>query len=366
MTPPKAKSKPSGEKLTAKHSKETPKQPVCKKINLALQGGGAQGAFTWGVLDRLLAEPGIEIDAMTGTSAGAVNGVVMAYGMLRGGREDARQLLHDLWRKVSRSTANPLLPSGTTSFFDKMFSSAGFGSSPSSVALDYMTRILSPYQFNLFDINPLRDIIDELVDFEAIRKSSKIRLFVNATNVRTGKIKVFDTKEMTLDMVLASACLPFIFKTVEIDGEPYWDGGYSGNPAIYPLIYKAGCLDVVIVQINPLYVEDVPRSAAGILDRVNEISFNSNLMREMRAIAFVTKLIDDGHLTNDEYKKMHVHMIEAQEITTGLGYASKMNTDWDFLTHLRDIGIQAASDWLKTNYDKIGVDSSIDIRKMFL
>ena len=336
---------------------------ACKRINLALQGGGAHGAFTWGVLDQLLIDDRVEIEAISGTSAGAVNGVIMAYGLISGGPEEARRLLQLFWKRVS--AASSLFPVNA-GMIDKVLGGQMLGFSPTSVAFDYLSRIFSPYQFNLFDINPLRNLLNELVDFEALRKNDRVKLFINATNVRTGKIKVFETHELTLDMVMASACLPFIFKTVEVDGEPYWDGGYSGNPAIYPLIYHAGCNDVVIVEINPLYVEEVPTSAAAILDRVNEISFNSTLMREMRAIAFVTKLLEENKLDNEGYKKMNLHMIEAQDLMSGLAHNSKLNTDWGFLVHLHDIGVQATTDWLNAHHDKIGVDSSIDIRSLFL
>lgn len=333
-----------------------------KEIHLALQGGGALGAFTWGVLDEILQDERVHIEAISGTSAGAMNAVVMAYGLHQDGREGARKLLRNFWRKVS--VASSLMPFHANPLEALM---GGFNAAHSLpfLAIDAMTRVFSPYQFNVLDYNPLRDILDELVDFDELRKCKKLKLHINATNVRTGKIRVFDLKEITLDAVMASACLPFLFKTVWIDGEPYWDGGYSGNPAIYPLIYNDNSCDVVIVQINPLYVEDVPTGAPEILDRINEISFNSTLMREMRAIAFVSKLKRQGKLEN-EYKDMHIHMIEADEILGNLGRMSKMNADWDFMNYLHDAGIQASKDWLDKNYDSIGKRSSIDLRKVFM
>lgn len=334
-----------------------------KTVNLALQGGASHGAFTWGVLDHMLSDPRVQIEGVSATSAGAVNASLMAYGLLKGGPEEARRLLRDFWRKTSHAAS--MLPFKPT-MVDKMLGNTRLNFSPSFMALDFITRIFSPYQFNLFDINPLRSILSELVDFDVLRKKNPLQLYVNATNVRTGKIKVFESKELTLDMVMASCCLPFIFKTVYVDGEPYWDGGYSGNPAIYPLIYNATSRDVIIVQINPLLVEEVPTQASDILDRVNEISFNTTLMREMRAIAFVTKLIDDGTLQANGYKRMHMHMIEAQDIMAGLGSASKLNADWEFLLHLHDVGVQAANDWLDQHYDMLGNDSTIDIRTEFL
>ncbi len=333
-----------------------------KPINLALQGGGSQGAFTWGVLDQLLLDERVYIESISATSAGAMNAAVVAYGLTKGGREEARRLLRDFWRKVS--VASSLLPFKAT-FFDRMVNGFDMSYSPPFMAMDALTRMFSPYQLNVMDLNPLREILHEIVDFEVLRGCDKLKLFVNATHVRSGKIRVFETRELTLDMVMASACLPFIFKTVWVDGEPYWDGGYSGNPAIYPLIYGATSHDVVIVQINPLNVEEVPTNANEILDRINEISFNATLIREMRAIAFVSKLKNQGRLDED-YKKMHMHMIESQEILGNLGRMSKMNADWDFLQYLYEAGVQAAQDWLDKNYKDLGKKSTIDIGEIYL
>lgn len=345
-----------------KQKSEQKKPKDVKDIHLALQGGGSLGAFTWGVLESLLLDERVKIEAISGTSAGAMNAVVMTYGLQQGGREGAIKLLRDFWRKIS--VAASVMPFRSLPF-DAMMGGFNTNYSMPFMAMDAMTRMLSPYQFNVLDINPLRDILEELVDFDALRSCNKIKLHINATNVRTGKIKVFDLHEITLDAVMASACLPFIFKTVWIDGEPYWDGGYSGNPAIYPLIYKDESRDVVIVQINPLYVEEVPKGASEILDRINEISFNATLMREMRAIAFVSKLKGQGKLESG-YKDMHIHMIESDEMLTGLGRMSKMNPDWDFLSYLHDAGMQASKDWLDNHYTDIGKRSSVDLNKVFM
>lgn len=333
-----------------------------KKINLALQGGGAQGAFTWGVLDQILLDERVEIEAISGTSAGAMNAVIMAYGLMSGGRDTARDLLRQFWYKVS--VAAEFSPF-KTSFLDSMMGSYNLRYSPSFFAMDYLTRMFSPAQLNVLDINPLREILSELVDFDLVQSCNKLKLFINATHVRTGKARIFKTEEITLEAVMASACLPYIFKTVWIDGEPYWDGGYSGNPAIYPIIYNAQSRDVVIVQINPLDVEDVPTGANEILDRLNEINFNASLMSEMRAIDFVRRLKENGSL-GESHKSMHIHMIEAQEILRGFGRMSKLNADWNFLSYLYDIGVQSASDWLDNHYDAIGNRSSVNIREEFL
>jgi len=219
-----------------------------KQVNLALQGGGSHGAFTWGVLDRLLEDERIDIEAISGTSAGAMNASVLAYGLLKGGRSQARAMLGEFWQRVSQAAAMSMLQ---PTFYDRMTGTHNMGYSPGFYAMDWFTRTLSPYQYNPFDLNPLRDILDDMVDFEAIRKNKEIKLFINATNVLTGKIKVFKTAELTRDMVMASACLPHMFQTVIVDEQPYWDGGYSGNPAIFPLFYHCASNDIIIVQIKP-------------------------------------------------------------------------------------------------------------------
>ncbi len=337
--------------------------PEQKIINLALQGGGAHGAFTWGVLDRLLDEKSLTIEGISGASAGAINGALFSYGLASGGPEKARELLATFWKEVSLAAVFSPLQS---TLIDRMLGNRDFAFSPAFYAMEAVTRVFSPEQFNFFDVNPLRDILDKLIAFNVLRKKSPVKLFVNVTGVLNGKPKIFTNRNMSLEALLASACLPFIFKTVEIDGEPYWDGGYCGNPALFPLVYECGCRDCVIVQVNPIHISQTPKSAPDILDRVNEISFNASLMHEIRAISFVQKLIEKGVLKDPEYKYMHIHMIEAEEIMEGLGRASKFNADWEFLEHLKQTGRQAASDWLERHYDKIGVKSTIDIRKTFL
>ncbi len=333
------------------------------KLSLALQGGGAHGAFGWGVLDRLLEEEDIRLEAITATSAGAMNGAVLLYGLISGGRETAKELLQTFWQKIS--TAASMLPLQPT-MIDRFMGTTNVSYSPTFMWMDMMTRMFSPNQYNLLDLNPLRDIVEEIVDFEVIRSNKDYQLFVNATNVRTGKIKLFETQEITIDMVMASACLPFLFKTVHIDGEPYWDGGYSGNPAIYPLFYHCAGNDVLIVQINPLTVEEVPMTAVEILDRVNEISFNTTLMREMRAIHFVKKLLAEHSISDKRYKDMRVHLVEAEQLMNDMGTASKLNADWGFLQHLHDIGYQAMEDWLAEHKDSLGKHSTIPIEEVYL
>jgi NTE family protein len=334
-----------------------------KRINLALQGGGAHGAYTWGVLDRLLEEERLEVEAISGTSAGAMNAAVFADGMGRGGRAEAKRALEAFWRNISEAARNgPLQPTA----FDRLAGGWNLDHSMAFVAFDLLTRMLSPYQLNPTNYNPLRQVLEKSVDFARLEGCRAVKLFISASNVKTGKVRVFGCGEITPDVLLASACLPFLFQAVTIDGEPYWDGGYMGNPAIFPLIYGAESRDVVIVQINPLGCDRVPTSATEIMNRLNEISFNSSLMREMRAISFVTDLIDQGKLDSQQYKRINVHWIEAEEQMRGLGVSSKLNARMDFLLHLKEIGRDVADRWIATHFDAIGERSTIDIREKFL
>jgi NTE family protein len=337
--------------------------PTTKVINLALQGGGAHGAFTWGVLDRLLEDGRISLEGISGTSAGAINAAVVADGFLKGGRDGARQALDDFWRRLSEAAAfSPLQPT----LFDQLRSDWNMDQSPTYMFFDLVSRLLSPYELNPFNLNPLRDILSATVDFDALRRNEHIQLFITATNVRSGKVRVFDTDEISVDVLLASACLPLLFKAVEIDGDAYWDGGYMGNPAIFPLVYNCESRDVVIVQVNPLARTEVPVTARDILNRINEISFNSTLMREMRALATVSKFLRDGALDEERYKDIHIHVIEHEAEMRRLGTSSKMNADWTFLCFLRDLGRGAAERWLPTVWDDLGVRSSLDVFEKFL
>jgi NTE family protein len=334
-----------------------------KFANLALQGGGAHGAFTWGVLDRLLEEPRFAIEGVSATSSGAMNAVVLAHGLTAGGREGARHALHDFWRRVAEAgQVSPLQPS----WYDQLTHNYGLDHSPGYLFFDLLSRMFSPYQFNPYNYNPLQSVLEATVDFERLRHECAIKLFLCATNVRTGKVKVFDNNEVCVTPVLASACLPLLHQAVEIDGEHYWDGGYMGNPALFPLIYACSSCDIIVIHINPTERCEIPKTAQEILSRINEVSFNSSLLREMRAIAFVTKLIDDGKVNDTSLKRILIHAIEADDVMCGLGVASKLNATWEFLTHLRDIGRDRADKWLKTHFGMLGVDSTVDIRAKYL
>jgi NTE family protein len=344
-------------------AKRTKAAAGTKTINLALQGGGAHGAFAWGVLDRLLEDERISFDGISATSAGAVNAAVLSYGLSVSGRDGAKRALKTFWRRIARSALfSPLQPSP----WDRMTHNHGLENSPAYMAFDILSRIFSPYQLNPLNINPLKQVLEEVVDFEKLQRDCAVKLYLSATNVRTCKVKIFTGEEICADAVLASTCLPFMFQAVEIKGEHYWDGGYMGNPAIFPLIYNCDSADVVIVHINPAERPDVPTTSRDIMNRINEISFNSSLMREMRAISFVTKLVEDGKLKEGDAKHMMLHAIEADDVMRGLGVASKLNADWEFLMHLHDIGRERAEAWLETNFDKIGVESSVDIRARYL
>src|SRR5262245_41177209 len=333
-----------------------------KIVNLALQGGGAHGAFACGVMDRLLEDERLSFEGISATSAGAVNATVLAYGLTVGGRAGAKRLLAEFWRRVSEAAAwSPLQPT----VFDRLTQNHSIETSPAFILFDMITRLLSPYQFNPLNYNPLRDLLNKTIDFERLRSESVVKLFLCATNVRTGKVRIFENHELTDSAVLASSCLPFLFQAIEIDGEAYWDGGYMGNPAIFPLIYGCRSRDVIVVHINPIVRDEVPRTASDILNRLNEISFNSSLMREMRAIAFVNKLVGKGAL-RDEIKTMLIHAIEAESFMKDLGVASKFNADWEFLTYLRDMGRTCAEQWLAANFCHLGARSTIDIHARYL
>jgi NTE family protein len=334
-----------------------------RQINLALQGGGAHGAFTWGVLDRLLEEKDLEIVGVSGTSAGAVNGACLVYGIIRGGNETARDVLYEFWRKNSASQCFSILQ---PTFLDKLTSRGNIECNPFYLWFSILSNYLSPYQWNPLKINPLRDLLLEMIDFEAIQKEENCQLFLTATNVRTSKVKIFSNREITADAVCASACLPRVFQAVDIDGELYWDGGYIGNPAIFPLFQNTQCLDLLLIQIDSINYDKVPTQITEIMDRATDISFNSSLMREMRAIYFVTKIIESGYDDNGRLIKTNMHYIGTGDLMNQYNSSSKLNVDWDWLTFLRDTGRDKAEHWIRENYDKVGHQDSCDVNCIFL
>jgi len=329
-----------------------------KYINIALQGGGAHGAFTWGVLDRILESDRVEIAAISGTSAGAMNAVVLADGIMAGGKEGAREALGKFWRAVhDAAVVSPFKRSP----FQWLTNSWNLDHSPGYLFSDIYSRLLSPYQSNPLNWNPLKELLVKQVDFERVRSCDKLKLFISATSVRNGQVKRFDRTRLTADKVMASACLPHMFQAVEVDGEDYWDGGYAGNPILYPFAYHSETRDIVIVQINPLNCQKTPKTAREILNRVNEITFNASLLHELRAIDFVARLLDEGSLDPTRYKKMFIHLISDQKGFEPLNASSKLNTEWGFLTHLHSLGYAAASNFLKEHYDSLGDRSSMNV-----
>jgi NTE family protein len=330
-------------------------------VNLALQGGGSHGAFTWGVLDALLEAGRLEFEGITGASAGAMNAVVLAEGWRRGqaakgdAPAEARAHLRRFWEGVAA------LPNGFTTTWMSPALAQG-----AATLVDVWSRLFSPYQLNPFDFNPLRDLLQSLVDFEALRANSPFKLFVCATNVRSGRARVFREHELTCDMLLASTALPTSFRAVEIDGDAYWDGGYMGNPALYPLFYATKSKDLLLVQINPLQRPDVPTTPQDILERINEISFNASLLHELRAIAFVQRLLDEQRVDPKRYKRINMHMIEAEERLRTLGAATKSDTSPAFIERLFGIGRTASLDWLDRSIHYVGHASGVRIAERFL
>ncbi len=334
-----------------------------KHVGVALQGGGAHGAFTWGVLDRLLEVDEIVADGMVGTSAGAINAVVTAYGLHIGGKAKAKELLDRLWKEIALSGNVMFKPS----FMDSMFSSGDMHNTPGYMMFNAMTQFLSPYQMNPANINPLREILNNLVDFEELRRYNKKRLFVCATNVKTNRAKVFSNAEMTVDAVLASACLPYLFQAVEIEGEFYWDGGYMGNPPLFPLIENTDIHDLLLVKINSINIKEVPTSARDIEDRITEICFNSSLINEMKLIHYRNELVRKGVDLQDgkQSREIFVHSISAHEALGHMKHSSKMNTSWEFLLELKQKGRIYAEKWLQEEYHLVGVKSTFDVEKHF-
>ena len=338
-------------------------QKTTRRINIALQGGGTHGAFTWGALDRLLEDDRIEFDGLSGTSAGAINGAILALGLLEGGRQGAKDALNRFWRSLGAKFA--MSPLKATPI-EKALWGWDLKYSLAWNAFDTMTRLISPYQMNPFpmEFNPLRKALDESLDLGRLRADkTAMRLFISATNVRTGKPKVFTRSEITVDALLASACLPNVFKAVEIDGEAYWDGGYLGNPALWPLYHERMAADIVLVQLNPLLRPELPTTTSDIMNRLNEISFNASLMSEMRAIDFVQRMLEAGRLEQPRYRRIFLHAIEDEERMRAFKLSTKFNGDWDFLQTLHEYGRDAADLFIRESLGKVGRESTLDIQR---
>src|SRR5882724_11714025 len=328
-----------------------------KRINLALQGGGAHGAFTWGVLDQLLDDGRVEIEGISGASAGAVNAVMLADGLARGGPDEARSRLADFWRAVS---VDGHLPDVQRTVVERLFPFVP----RDGLWLGAMSRMLSPYDINPLNINPLKDLIERFVDFDAIRGHHAPELFISATNVQTGELRVFTRAEITPEVIMASAALPNLFRAVEIDGVPYWDGGYSGNPAVIPFLRATATEDVLIVQINPRERRKVPTRTREIMSRVNEINFNASLLSELRGVAFVNRLIDEGRLPRGtragEFRRLKLHRIVMEDLGEAFGARSTLKTDYEYFETLHKLGQRTTRRFLDAHFDDIGRRSTID------
>lgn len=330
-----------------------------KKIDLALQGGGAHGAFTWGVIDRLLDDERIQIEGICGTSAGAMNGVCTIYGINKGGKNMAKHLLVKFWHKISEAGKLSMLQ---PSWIDKMLSKGNMDFSPTYKFFSMASENLSPSQLNPLGYNPLEKILTDLIDFDELHKFNPPKLFVCATNVRTCEARIFGPSEISAKSVLASACLPYMYKAVEIDGEYYWDGGYMGNPPLQPLIdHTEDTDDILLIQVNPIKIKNVPSTIEEIKDRVNEVSFNSALMHELKHLQFKQELIDKKVKLDTEIKSARLHHISTDDLLSELNLSSKLNTNWDFLIHLKELGYKACETWLKDNFDHIGKKSTFKI-----
>jgi NTE family protein len=335
---------------------------VLKRLNLALQGGGAHGAYTWGVLDRLLEDERLEIEAISGSSAGAMNAIVVAEGLVEGGRQRARERLAEFWRAVSEEAiSNPI----NNSFWDMFFPSWGLAHNPMLAFYETVTQYVSPYQFNPLNINPLRDLVLRKVNFERVAGCKLMQLFISATNVQTGRVKIFTGEEITIDVVMASACLPFLFQAVEIDGVPYWDGGYAGNPVLTPFLEHCVACDVLLVPLNPFFRAETPKTAHDIANRLNEITFNDPLLKELEHVDFVNRCVRSNRLEGLGYREVFLHRVGTGTELDNLTADSKIDPNWPMLVDLRDRGRSAADVWLTVHFDSIGRASSWDVATIF-
>ncbi len=334
-----------------------------KRLSLALQGGGSHGAFTWGVLHRLIGDRRIYIEGISGASAGAINAVIFADGFVKDRRDGAIEAMGQFWRRVSQHSpfTHAIMRSVSTPV-----GKVNLDDTPLFQMFDMTSRLLSPYQFNPLNVNPLRVVLEEQIDFATLRKHEELRLYVAATNVHRCRTRLFRTTELTAEALLASACLPMLYQAVQIDGESYWDGGYLGNPALYPLIHECDSRDMLVVMVNPLQRNDAPDTAREIMNRITELNFNATLISEMRNIAIINKLLRKKALDDRFYHQINFHMIEPPPELVDYSASSKMNADWDFLRYLHDLGWKSADNWLHRHFDDIGHHSSLDVEKRFM
>jgi NTE family protein len=334
-----------------------------RMINLGLQGGGTHGAFTWGVLDRLLEDERIVLEGISGTSAGALNGAVAAEGFRRGGAAGAREALDRFWYKTAEMSQTGLFH---RTWMERLQGTWNIDNSPVVVWLEHMNLLISPYQTNPENRSELRTLLQETLDMPALRRGEGIKLFVAATNVRTGRLRVFSGEDLSVDALMASVCMPQVYQSVIIDGDPFWDGGYSGNPTITPLVEQCASPDVVIVQVNPLVREGIPKTAAEIVSRLTEISFNTALLTQLRAIRYVMHLVNEQGASGPTVERLRqgglfLHRIEAEQEMRALGWASQLNADVDFLVYLKDLGRRTTERWLHENFAALNHRSTFDL-----
>lgn len=336
---------------------------VKKRIAIACQGGGSHGAFTWGVLDALLEDGRFEIEGLTGTSAGGMNAVATAQGLAKGGNKEARATLRLFWERVHESGKNSIL--NNRGPIDKYMHNWTMYNSPGFLMFEFLSRMYSPYELNPMKTDPLRDVIVNTFDFDFLRSQDVCKVFLCATHVYTGKLAVFKTNEIKLECLLATACLPTIHGAVLVDGEYYWDGGFIGNPVMFPLIYDCETSDVILIQVNPAIRNKLPTSAREISDRLNEITNNASVIREMRAVHLIGQLQDEGIIPEGRMKRVHMHLIEDEACFQELGWGSKLNTEMDFFDHLFKKGRDAATAWISKNYESVGKKTTALIREHF-
>ena len=341
-------------------SKNTSKN---KKIAIGLQGGGSHGAFTWGVLDYLLEDGRIDIEGVSGTSAGGMNCLALCQGMAEGGKEGARKMLHRYWKILSEKSKKIGM---TPTAIDKYKGGYGIATNPLFLMMGQISKNMSPYEWNPKNLNMLADLVKELFNFKKIASFEDLKVFLCATNVRTSKLKIFSGQEITPEAVLATACLPSLFQAVNIEGDDYWDGGFIGNPAIFPLIYNCKTPDIMVILLTPQYRHNTPKTMDEIHWRMTELSLINTLTREMRAIHFISKLIDEGIADKTRIRKLNMHVVQNPQVFADLDHTSALNSDWDFMMHLFEKGRETGQKWLEKNFDDIGVKTTANLEEEFI
>jgi len=334
-----------------------------KRVSIACQGGGSHGAFTWGVLDKILEDGRFEIEGLTGTSAGGMNAVAVAQGLAKGGNQEARATLKLFWDRVCESGKNSSI--NNRGPIDKHMNNWTMYNSPGFVMFEFLSRMHSPDELNPMKTDPLREVIKKTFDFELLRTQDVCKVFLCATHVFTGKLTVFKTEELKVECLLATACLPTIHSAVLVDGEYYWDGGFIGNPVMFPLVYDCESSDIILIQLNPTIRNKLPTSAREIGDRLNEITNNASVVREIRAMHLISQLQDEGIIPEGRMKRVHLHLIEDESTFQELGWGSKLNTEAEFFEHLFERGRKAATSWIKENYENVGKKTTAPIREHF-